>query len=176
MSSPSRPPSRDSPAPQLLHSLAHSSSVLALAASAANACIYAGTQDGEIVVWSLGTFSEKQRVQAHKRSVLCLFLDHDANLLFSSAGDPVINVWCARSLRRLYEVYSTHDVGDIFSVAYGAQADAVFVGAQNTTIQWARLGDARLRVGRDSARHPDRRSHPFFDSKAVGGGFDAQEE
>lgn len=155
--------------PELLHSLKHSSSVLALAVSPQHDSIYAGTQDGEIVVWSLSTFHQVQQVQAHKRSVMSLSLSPDGCYLFSSACDPIINVWCPRSLRRLFEIYGTHDVGDIFSTAYSPQHDTLYIGAQNMTIQWVSLSDPSTKVTPDSQRHPDRRSHRFFDSKAIGG-------
>ena len=57
----------------------------------------------------------------------------------------------------------------MFSVAYSPQNDMVFMGAQNTTIQWVNLNDPKRRVAHDSEMHPDRRYHRFFDSKAVGG-------
>lgn len=156
--------------PELVHSLKHGSTVLALAASPQHDTIFAGTQDGEIVAWSLATFHRLHKIQAHKRSVLSLFLSPDATLLFSSAGDPIINVWCPKTLVRLYEIYGIHDVGDIFSTAYSAQHDTLYIGAQNTTIQWVRLSDPSVKVEPSSERHPDRRNHRFFDSKAVGGG------
>ncbi|RCI16035.1 hypothetical protein L249_3048 [Ophiocordyceps polyrhachis-furcata BCC 54312] len=162
------PDSPHSP-PRIIHGLEHGSSVLALAVSAENDAIYAGTQDGEIVVWSLATFHQVHLIQAHKRSVLSLFLSPDGSLLFSSAGDPIVNVWCPKTLRRLYEIYSIHDVGDIFCTAYSAQHDSLYIGAQNTSIQWVGLGDAVSRAVAGSQRHPDRRSHRFFDSKAIGG-------
>ena len=155
--------------PELLHSLKHESSILALAVSPNHDFIYAGTQDGEIVVWSLATFHQVHKVQAHKRSVLALFLSPDSTLLFSSAGDAIINVWCPKTLRRLYEIYGVHDVGDIFSTAYSEQHETVYLGAQNASIQWARLNDPTARVAPGSQTHPDRRNHRFFDSKAVGG-------
>ncbi|GAO18723.1 hypothetical protein UVI_02047190 [Ustilaginoidea virens] len=156
--------------PELVHNLRHDSTVLALAVSPTHKSIYAGTQDGGIVVWSLDTFHQTRQVQAHKRSVLSLFLSPDASLLFSSAGDAIINVWCPRTLRRLYEVYGVYDVGDVFCTAYSPQHDTLYIGAQNTTIQWVTLGSPSSRVSPDSQSHPDRRSHRFFDSKAVGGG------
>ncbi|KKA27702.1 hypothetical protein TD95_002368 [Thielaviopsis punctulata] len=159
----------DADQPTLLHTLKHNSSVLALAVSPELHYVFAGTQDGEIVVWSLDTFQQISRIQAHRRSVLCLFLSPDGRFLLSSAGDAFVNVWCPRSLKRVAEIYSTYDVGDIFSVAYSAQHDTVYFGAQNTTIQWVRLGDAAVQVGRESLAHPARRNHRFFDSKAVGG-------
>ncbi|KAH7347142.1 WD repeat-containing protein [Plectosphaerella cucumerina] len=170
--SPSLSDTEDCPqlAPELLHNLRHDSSVLCLAVCHRTETIFAGTQDGEIVVWSLSTFQQVRKIQAHKRSVLCLFLSEDGSMLLSSAGDPIVNVWCPKSLNRLYEIYSTYDVGDIFSVAYSAQHDTVYLGAQNTSIQWVNLKDPKNRVSHDSAQHPDRRNHRFFDSRAVGGG------
>lgn len=169
LSSPETPACPDSQ-PELVHSLKHGSTILALAVSPQHDSIYAGTQDGEIVVWSLATFHQMHQVQAHKRSVLSLFLSPDASLLFSSAGDAIINVWCPKTLRRLYEIYGTHDVGDVFCTAYSSQHDTLYLGAQNATIQWARLSDHGAKVPPDSQKHPDRRSHRFFDSKAIGGG------
>ncbi|KAG6256536.1 hypothetical protein E4U23_001571 [Claviceps purpurea] len=162
-------PGPSQPTPELVHSLKHSSTVLALAVSPEHESIYAGTQDGEIVVWSLDTFHQLRQVQAHKRSVLSLSLSPDSSLLFSSACDAVINVWCPRTLRRLYEVYGVHDVGDIFCTAYSPQHETLYIGAQNTTIQWVALNNPSRRVSHDSPNHPDRRSHRFFDSKAIGG-------
>lgn len=155
--------------PELVHTLQHNSTVLTLAVSPEHDSIYAGTQDGEIVVWSLDTFEQILQVQAHKRSVLSLALSPDSSLLFSSACDAIINVWCPRTLRRLYEVYGVHDVGDIFCTAYSPQQEALYIGAQNTTIQWVALNGPSGCVSSDSRNHPDRRSHPFFDSKAIGG-------
>ncbi|KAM0279740.1 hypothetical protein ACHAQH_004431 [Verticillium albo-atrum] len=156
-------------APDLLHNLRHDSSVLCLAVCERTESIYAGTQDGEIVVWSLATFQQINKIQAHKRSVLSLFLSDDGSMLFSSAGDPIINAWCPASLKRLYEIYSTYDVGDIFSIAYSSQNESLYIGAQNTSIQWVNLKDPKNRAIHESATHPDRRNHRFFDSRAVGG-------
>lgn len=184
------------PVPERLHDLKHDSSVLAIAVS--DDYIFAGTHDGEILVWSLDSFQLVTRIQAHKRSVLCLFLspadstDSSTNtssssttttpptypsipttsptrLLVSSAGDATISIWSPTTFQRLYEIYSTYDVGDIFSVAFSVQHQTVYIGAQDTTIQWVKVNDPRRRVTSDSAHHPDKRHHRFFDSKAVGG-------
>lgn len=155
--------------PDQIHELKHDSSVLALAVS--DHYIFAGTHNGEIAVWSLGSFELVRTIQAHKRTVLCLFLSTsgDTPLLFSSAGDAVISVWDPKTFARLYEIYSTFDVGDMFSVAYSPQNETVYMGAQNASIQWVNLNDPKRRVMHDSEKHPDRRYHRFFDSKAVGG-------
>jgi di- and tripeptidase len=158
---------RVSEKPELLHHLQNDSSILTLAIG--GKLLYAGTQDGEIVVWSLASFELVQRIQAHTRAVLSLCLSADGQLLFSSAGDAIVNVWCTNSLKRLYHVYSTYDVGDVFSVAYSAQFETVYLGAQNTSIQWCSLKDQTARRTPNPENHPDRRNHRFFDSLDRGG-------
>jgi di- and tripeptidase len=153
--------------PELLHHLQNDSSILTLAVG--DRLLYAGTQDGEILVWSLASFELVQRIQAHTRAVLSLFLSADGKLLFSSAGDAIVNAWCPTSLKRLYHVYSTYDVGDVFSVAYSAQFETVYLGAQNTSIQWCSLKDQTARRTPNPENHPDRRNHRFFDSLSPGG-------
>lgn len=153
--------------PELAHHLQNDSSILALVVS--DRFVYAGTQDGEILVWSLTAFELVLRIQAHTRAVLCLFLSADGKLLFSSAGDAIVNAWCPTTLKRLYHIYSTYDVGDVFSVAYSAQFETVYLGAQNTSIQWVSLKDSSTRPPPNPANHPDRRNHRFFDSVAKGG-------
>ena len=148
--------------PELLHHLQNDSSILTLAVG--DKLLYAGTQDGELLVWSLASFELVQRIQAHTRAVLSLFLSADGKLLFSSAGDAIVNVWCPTSLKRLYHIYSTYDVGDVFSVAYSAQFETVYLGAQNTSIQWCSLKDQTARGTPNPEHHPDRRNHRFFDS------------
>ncbi|KAH8816043.1 hypothetical protein F5884DRAFT_666673 [Xylogone sp. PMI_703] len=153
--------------PELAHHLQNESSILTLAVG--DRFLYAGTQSGEIVVWSLATFELVLRIQAHTRAVLCLFLSEDRQLLFSSAGDAIVNAWCPTSLKRLYHIYSTYDVGDVFSVVYSKQFETVYLGAQNTSIQWCSLKDPAARPTPNPERHPDRRNHRFFDSVAAGG-------
>jgi di- and tripeptidase len=153
--------------PELAHHLQNESSILTLAVG--DRFIYAGTQDGEILVWSLASFELVLRIQAHTRSVLCLFLSQDRKLLFSSAGDAIVNAWDPENLKRLYHIYSTYDVGDVFSVAYSAQFETVYLGAQNTSIQWVSLKDCATRPTPNPDRHPDRRNHRFFDSVQHGG-------
>lgn len=153
--------------PELAHHVQNDSSILAL--TVGGKYIYAGTQDGEIVVWSLASFELVLRIQAHSRAVLCLYLSPDGTLLFSSAGDAIVNVWCPNNLTRMYHIYSTYDVGDVFSVCYSKQFDTVYLGAQNTSIQWSALRDPTTRHTPNPGHHPDRRNHRFFDSVRAGG-------
>lgn len=173
-------------APQRIQELKHDDSVLTLAVS--DKYIFAGTHTGEIFVWSLGTFELVRRFQAHKRHVLWLYLSDPASdqssstsapdsteshpkrsILVSSAGDALVSVWCSNTFVRLYEIYWLDHIGDVFSCAYSAQQDTVYIGAQNTSIQWVSLSDPDRRVSHNNPNHPDQRIDPFFDSKAVGG-------
>ena len=43
-------------------------------------------------VWSLKTYELLATIHGHRGSVLCLWLSEDRSLLFSSAGDAIINV------------------------------------------------------------------------------------
>ena len=154
-------------APKELQALSHSAAVLSIAVS--DEYIFAATSNGEIAVWSLGSYQLVQTIQAHRHSVLCLFLTSDYKYLFSSACEPIISVWCPKTFVRLYEIYSTYDVGDVFSVVYSAQRDTVYIGTQTASIQWVSLKDQEREGSVDSASHPDKRQHRFFDSRAVGG-------
>ncbi|KAM7215202.1 hypothetical protein V8F06_009425 [Rhypophila decipiens] len=154
-------------APELLQQLEHNGSVLAIAVS--DQYVFVGTNKGEIAVWSLGTYQLVRTIQAHRRSVMSLLLTDDQKYLFSTAREPIISVWCPKTFTRLYEIYSCHDVGDVFSVAYSPQRDMVFIGTQTQHIEWVSLSDQRRRSSTASPRHPYNRRHAFFDSSAVGG-------
>lgn len=80
--------------PALAHRMKHDKSILALAVSSQS--IFAGTQGGEILVYSLDTYELRRTIEAHRGSVLALTLSHDQSLLFSSATDPIVNVSTTR--------------------------------------------------------------------------------
>ena len=119
--------------PKPFHKVKNQTSVLALAVSASH--IYAGTQGGQISIWSSETYALVKSIVAHHGTVLCLCLSADGRFLFSSAGDAIVNVWCTSRLVRLYSIYSRYDVGDVFCVAYCESLQTIFLGAQNTSIQ-----------------------------------------
>ena len=100
--------------PSLFHRLQHNRSILSLVVS--DDSIFAGTQAGDILVglialwydgpdsrqvWSLETYQLRSTLHGHTGSVLCLFLAKEPALLFSSAGDAIVNVsswaWASRS-------------------------------------------------------------------------------
>ncbi len=94
--------------PTLFHKIQNQRSILALLVS--DSKLYAGTQNGDLLVcfsvnpghsvkvadkrkvWSLETYELLSTVNAHRGSVLCLCLSADKTLLFSSAGDAIVNV------------------------------------------------------------------------------------
>ena len=168
-----RLPSRDvgdaqSDLPTLSHRLRYTSSILAITLSDEH--IYAGTQAGEILVYCLKTYERLAVIDGHRGSVLALCLSADQDLLFSGAGDRIVNVWYTKSLTRACCLYSSYDIGDIFTVSYSASLRTVYVGAQNTTIQWCGLQDEPDQKDLSlSAVHPSLRDDPFFDSRGPGG-------
>lgn len=82
--------SMNNPIPTLFHRINSQKSILSLLVS--NSKIFAGTQGGDLLVWSLETFELLSSLRAHRGSVLCLCLSADKKLLFSSAGDAIVNV------------------------------------------------------------------------------------
>ncbi|KAL9126819.1 MAG: hypothetical protein Q9217_004193 [Psora testacea] len=155
------------PKPVLFHTIKGQASILSLLIS--DSKIIAGTQDGDLLLWSLETYHLLASVHAHRGSLLGLCLSDDGKLLFSSAGDALVNVWDTSTLQRLYSIYSKYDVGDVFCVAYSSALQSVYLGAQNTSIQWYDLSRKDLRPPPDPLLHPSHRNHRFFDSKGPTG-------
>ncbi|KAF9729742.1 hypothetical protein PMIN02_006935 [Paraphaeosphaeria minitans] len=153
--------------PSLVHRMKHDKSILALAVS--SQYIFAGTQGGEILAYSLDTYELRRTIEAHRGSVLSLALSQDQSLLFSSATDPIVNVWCTSTFSRLYALWSPYDLGDIFCVAYSAYHKTLYLGAQNTSIQWYDLKQKDVRPQPNPASHPSERKNRFFDSTGPGG-------
>ncbi|OCL07001.1 glutathione degradosome [Glonium stellatum] len=153
--------------PALFHRMRHDKSILALVVS--KTYIFAGTQGGEILVYSLDTYERVVIIEGHRGSVLGLCLSQDEELLFSSAGDRIVNVWSTRTFLREYSIYSTYDVGDVFCVSYSSTLKTVYLGAQNTSIQWYDLKEKDKRPRPKPTSHPSFREDRFFDSSGPGG-------
>ncbi|KAF2092255.1 beta-Ala-His dipeptidase [Saccharata proteae CBS 121410] len=153
--------------PELFHRLRHDKSILALAVS--SDYIFAGTEGGEILVYGLRTYERVAVIEGHRGSVLGLCLSQDQSLLFSSAGDRIVNVWNARSFAREYSIYSFYDTGDVFCVSYSSLLHTVYLGAQNTSIQWYDLDEKDARPQPAPTSHPSFREDRFFDSLGPGG-------
>jgi di- and tripeptidase len=164
-----QPPQSDQPhnLPTLSHRLRHDASILALALS--DNAVFAGTQRGEILVYSLDTYDRIALLEAHKSSVLDLCICTDENLLFSTAADRITNVWDLKTYQHVYSLYSRYDTGDVFCVAYSSLLRTVYLGAQNTSIQWYDLKEKDHRPKPKLNDHPSLREDPFFDSRGPGG-------
>ncbi|KAI6911250.1 glutathione degradosome [Hortaea werneckii] len=158
---------RQNTLPTLSHRLRHTSSILAIALSDEE--IYAGTQAGEILVYSLNTYERKAVIEGHRGSVLGLCLARDEGLLFSSAGDRIVNVWSTRDWSRKCCLFSSYDVGDIFCVVYSSALQTIYLGAQNTSIQWCNQAQKGTSKCPRRNIHPSLRDDPFFDSAGPGG-------
>jgi di- and tripeptidase len=78
-------------------------------------------------------------------------------------------VWCTSTFRHLYALWSPYDIGDIFCVAYSSLHRTVYLGAQNTSIQWYDLKEKDARPPPALASHPSERKNRFFDSLGPGG-------
>ena len=151
--------------PTLTHRLRHDSSILAIVLS--DELIYAGTHGGEILVYRLRTYERKAVIEGHRGSVLGLCLSQDHSLLFSSGGDRIVNVWRTKDFSRQCCLYSSFDVGDIFCVAFSTALRTVYLGAQNTTIQWCCQDQQGTKTC--PVRKERREDDPFFDSRGPGG-------
>jgi len=146
----------------LAHQLKHDKSILVLILSSTS--IFAGTEGGDILVYDLETYRRHAVIDGHSGSVLGLCLSQDEQLLFSSAGDRFVNVWHTKTLQRVYCIYSTYDVGDVFCVSYSTALQTVYLGAQNTSIQWYDLKEKDQRPLPIPSTHPLLRADRFFDS------------
>ena len=77
-------------APSLAHKIQTEKSILILATSEDR--IFAGTQEGDVLVWSLDSYSQLNQVKAHRGATLDLLLSENDELLFSAGGDAIVNV------------------------------------------------------------------------------------
>ncbi|KAF3908248.1 Beta-TrCP [Arthrobotrys entomopaga] len=150
-----------------LHRVHCGGSVLAIAVSSDH--IYAGTQSGDIMIFSTETYDHVRDLKGHSGCILALLLSQDESLLFSSAGDAIINIWRTNKYENVNTIYSTFDIGDIFCVAYSQRLSTLYLGAQNTSIQWYDFRTTETRRKPSLRSHPSRRSHRFFDSLGPGG-------
>ncbi|KAF5327950.1 hypothetical protein D9758_016773 [Tetrapyrgos nigripes] len=177
----------DGSIPKLLHSLHElESSVLSLAAN--DVYIFSGSQNEHILVWDKKTFQLKTTLRGHTGSILALVYAEDRKWLLSSSGDCTIRIWCTETLQPVYTIDPFYEsgAGDLFSLAWSPTLQTIYVGCQNTCLQWLDLSnlptqplsvssspECLQRVA--SSSNPDsgtvtpttaalRKAHKFFDS------------
>ncbi|KAF8967066.1 hypothetical protein BDZ97DRAFT_1804996 [Flammula alnicola] len=164
--------------PILVHSLHESrSSVLSLAAN--EDYIFSGSQNRDISVWDKKTFQLKSILRGHTGSVLCLEYAPKEKWLFSSSGDSTVRVWSTETLQPLYLIYPYmgDGAGDLFSLVWSSALQTIYVGCQNTSLQWYHFQDTVSKTSPSSSfvegsasgtSTPTatslRKAHKFFDS------------
>ncbi|KAI7828629.1 hypothetical protein BC939DRAFT_526712 [Gamsiella multidivaricata] len=150
-----------------LHTLTQEEdSVLSLAAT--EKLLFSGGQgvhSSDIHVWDLEHFQLKANLKGHLGSILCLTLRGDGKWLFSSSGDGTVRVWDTETFHCLYHIHSSQDVGDVFSVVFSDSLNTMYIGCQNTSIQWFDFSDFRVDVPQSPNITHSLRSHlpRFFD-------------
>ncbi|KAJ8582368.1 glutathione degradosome [Rhizopogon salebrosus TDB-379] len=156
--------------PRLLHSLGRGNkSVLSLMADADH--IYTGGQCQDIGVWDKQTFTLKTSLRGHTGSILALELAEEKGWLFSTSGDSTVRVWSITTFRPVYILnpYLETGAGDLFSLAWNPVTQVIYIGCQNTSLQWQ--GFCKFQLGRFTREQtgsgtttPSRKVHKFFDS------------
>ncbi|PWN53660.1 WD40 repeat-like protein [Violaceomyces palustris] len=163
-------------APHLSHTISHhNTSVLSLAVDHVNNLVFSGSQSESIHVWDLTTYQLTASLHGHTASVLALELAPEKGWLFSSSGDNTVRVWDTKALAPLYVIYPAEDnVGDIFALKWCPKLETLYLGCQNTSIQWislAFLSASASTVGLESPSlalaAPVSKPHKFFDSIPV---------
>ncbi|KAJ6620730.1 hypothetical protein B0H10DRAFT_2020308 [Mycena sp. CBHHK59/15] len=161
--------------PALLHSLHERRSVLSLAAS--DLYIFCGSQSQDILVWDKNTFRLKDNLRGHTGAVLALEYAEDREWLFSSSGDSSVRIWSTSTLTPIYVLspYLDTGAGDLFSLAWSPSLQTIYVGCQNTSLQWYDFNSGRQPDSPATSRFGDipcsasgtstpRKAHKFFDS------------
>ncbi|KAJ7645615.1 hypothetical protein DFH06DRAFT_1211918 [Mycena polygramma] len=159
--------------PPLLHSLRELRSVLSLAAS--ELYIFCGSQSQDIPVWDKKTFMLKDNLRGHTGGVLALAYAEDRKWLFSSSNDSTVRIWSTSTLTPIYVLspYLETGAGDLFSLAWSPSLQTIYVGCQNTSLQWYDFSSEHhpinslnglSDIGSASGTSTPRKAHKFFDS------------
>ncbi|KAG1834186.1 hypothetical protein EV424DRAFT_1363232 [Suillus variegatus] len=166
----SRPINSAAPLPRLLHSLGdENKSVLSLMANADH--IFTGGQGQDIAVWDRHKFTLKTSLRGHTGSILALEHAEEKGWLFSASGDSTVRVWSTVTFLPVYILnpYLETGAGDLFSLAWNPAMQIIYIGCQNTSLQWQ--GFCKFQLDRhveeqwgSGTSTPTRKVHKFFDS------------
>ncbi|KAF8470421.1 Zn-dependent exopeptidase [Russula ochroleuca] len=156
-------------APSLVHTLSQEENSILSVATGDNR-IYSGSQNQNISVWDSRTYTLQTQLRGHTGSVLALEYASDKHWLFSSSGDSSVRVWCTKELTPLYVINPFLDTnsGDLFSLAWSPDLSTIYIGCQNTSLQWYNFRDS-LDTGctppqQSSGTSTPRPAHKFFNS------------
>ncbi|KIM66941.1 hypothetical protein SCLCIDRAFT_109662 [Scleroderma citrinum Foug A] len=157
------------PSPVLIHSLGdENKSVLSLVADAEH--VYVGGQCQDISVWEKRNYTLETSLRGHTGSILALELAEEKRWLFSASGDSTVRIWSTATFTPIYVLhpYLESGAGDLFSLAWNSKLQVIYVGCQNTSLQWFefskdRIGQ-RIQEITSGISTPTRKVHKFFDS------------
>ncbi|KAH9966153.1 Zn-dependent exopeptidase [Russula compacta] len=154
--------------PSLVHTLSQEENSI-LSVATGDDHIYSGSQNQNISVWDSRTYTLQTQLRGHTGSVLALEYAPDKHWLFSSSGDSTVRVWCTKELIPLYIInpFLDTDSGDLFSLAWSPVHSTIYIGCQNTSIQWYNFSASDLVTGGSlpgSGTSTPRRAHKFFNS------------
>ncbi|CEP64725.1 glutamine amidotransferase subunit DUG2 LALA0_S13e01618g [Lachancea lanzarotensis] len=169
-----------------IHKWNHPSAILSTVAFPNKQVLFAGTHDSKILCLDLATYNLVKIIplgdegETHsKSSVLCLTKSQDEQFLFSAGADSLIRIWSIGRLtssgdltiREMATLYSSLDIGDIFSLKYLDAHQTIVFGCQNANMLY--MTDVIDRLNRkpqssDMNRLPHRRYDKFFDSTGPG--------
>ncbi|KII90799.1 hypothetical protein PLICRDRAFT_174166 [Plicaturopsis crispa FD-325 SS-3] len=155
--------------PRLLHSL-HEERNSVLSISSDENYIFSGSQCHDISVWDKQTFNLKTILRGHTGSILSLEYAEDRRWLFSSSGDSTVRIWSTETLTPIYILnpYLETGAGDLFSIVWSPPLQTIFIGCQNTSLQWYDFQqspeDASASGSSPGSSTSSRVAHKFFDS------------
>ncbi|KAI0293587.1 Zn-dependent exopeptidase [Russula brevipes] len=87
--------------------------------------------------------------------------------IYSGSQNQNISVWCTKELVPLYLINPSIDThaGDLFCLAWSPTYSTIYIGCQNTSIQWYTFNDSVDGASRaSSGTSTPRRAHKFFNS------------
>ena len=163
--------------PRLVHKWSHTHSILCVLPYAKQELLFCGTQDAKILVFDLQTYTLKTVISTERHddaaSVLCLAMAENEQFLFAAGSDSLVRVYdiSKAEFPCTHVIYSSVDIGDVFSLAYSSSLGTLFLGAQNASILWCDLSPNSASSGSEIKyeRLPHVRYDRFFDSKGPGG-------
>ncbi|WFD44901.1 hypothetical protein MPSI1_003575 [Malassezia psittaci] len=138
-------------------------SILTVAVDQKTGLLFVGAQSGVIFVWDLVKQQLYAHLIGHTRSVLTLVVAEEEGCLFSASSDGTVRLWDIRKLEPLALIYPASDnTGDILNLAWCSSYHTLFLGCQDTSIQWITITADTLRQPFQNV--PESRPHKFFDS------------
>ncbi|KAI3407045.2 hypothetical protein KGF56_000133 [Candida oxycetoniae] len=115
--------------------------------------------------------AEAEDESHHINSVLTMTLNKNEDILFIGGSDSLVKVYSIKNgFICTHVIYSLVDIGDIFSLVWCEKSQTIYIGAQNASILWCKVGkNEDIKHARNLENLPRFRYDKFFDSKGPGG-------